>query len=381
MDRDVIEMNDSNSFENLVRSVSQIHCITSDLAKSSVNQLLTMRNWAIGHYIVEFEQHGLNRAEYGSRLLSDLAAELNIKGLDRTVLGLCRTFDLKYPQIRETASHKLKRFISEDARLELPAIEPHAEGINECSTPDCKFVTDPEVLISRLSFSHIREIMKLEDPFERFFYEFECIQGVWSVRELKRQIATNLYFRAGISRKPEILLERIRKKDLSAELTLKDPFALEFLGLSERDAVEESDVESAWITHFQEFLLELGRGFCLEERKKRILIDDVYYYPDLIFYHRYLHCNVVVELKVHEFRHEDLGQLNAYVAYYKKNEMVEGDSPPIGILLCTDKGPQMVEYALSGMDNQLFVSSYMLHLPDKKELEEFLLKQMKDMGI
>ena len=381
MDRDVMEAYDSKSFENLVRSVSQIHRITSDLAKSAVNQLLTMRNWAIGRYIVEFEQHGSNRAEYGSRLLSDLAAELNIKGLDRTMLGLCRTFYLKYPQIRETASHKLKSLITEKASPELLAVDRPSEEINDNSTPDNKFVTDPEVLISRLSFSHIREIMKLEDPFERFFYEFECIQGVWSVRELKRQIATNLYVRAGISRKPEILLERIRKNDFSAELTLKDPFSLEFLGLSERDAVEESDVESALITHFQEFLIELGRGFCFEARQKRLLIDDNYYYPDLIFYHRYLHCNVVVELKAHEFRHEDLGQLNAYVAYYKKNEMVEGDSPPIGILLCTDKGSQMVEYALSGMDNQLFVSSYMLHLPDKRELEEFLLKQMKDMGI
>ena len=376
-----MEAYDSKSFENLVRSVSQIHRITSDLAKSAVNQLLTMRNWAIGRYIVEFEQHGSNRAEYGSRLLSDLAAELNIKGLDRTMLGLCRTFYLKYPQIRETASHKLKSLITEKASPELLAVDRPSEEINDNSTPDNKFVTDPEVLISRLSFSHIREIMKLEDPFERFFYEFECIQGVWSVRELKRQIATNLYVRAGISRKPEILLERIRKNDFSAELTLKDPFSLEFLGLSERDAVEESDVESALITHFQEFLIELGRGFCFEARQKRLLIDDNYYYPDLIFYHRYLHCNVVVELKAHEFRHEDLGQLNAYVAYYKKNEMVEGDSPPIGILLCTDKCSQMVEYALSGMDNQLFVSSYMLHLPDKRELEEFLLKQMKDMGI
>ena len=241
-----------------------------------------------------------------------------------------------------------------------------------------KFETDSEVLITRLSFSHIREIMKREDSFERFFYENECIQGAWSVKELKRQIATNLYVRAGISKKPELLLDKIKNKDYSAALTIKDSFTFEFLGIDDRLAVTESDIEEAMITHLQQFLLELGKGFCLEARQKRLLIDDEYYYADLIFYHRYLHCNMIFELKDHEFRHEDLGQLNAYVAYYKKNEMAEGDNPPIGVLLCTDKGSQMVEYALSGMDNNLFVSTYMLHLPDKSQLREFMLRQIEE---
>ncbi len=377
-------MNSMTTFDHLVGNVSQVHRVTSGLAKGAVNQFLTMRNWMIGRYIVEFEQNGLNRAEYGSHLLSDLASELKIRGLDRTMLGLCRTFYIKYPQIRETASHRLKNLVPIDETSETLTVDgscDYAGNTEICETASHRFMTNPETLISRLSFSHIREIMKLEDPLERFFYEFECIQGVWSVRELKRQISTNLYVRAGISKKPETLLEKIQRNDYLAELTLKDPFSLEFLGLAGKDAVEESDIESALISHLQEFLMELGRGFCLEARQKRLLIDDNYYYPDLIFYHRYLHCNVVVELKAHEFRHEDLGQLNAYVAYYRKNEMIEGDNPPIGILLCTTKGSQMVEYALSGMDNQLFVSAYRLHLPDTSELEEFLLRQMKDLGI
>lgn len=261
-------------------------------------------------------------------------------------MNLCRLFYSKYPQICETESRK----------FEMP----------------------PEMLVSKLSFSHIREIMAIDDPFERFFYEFECMQGAWSVRELKRQIASNLYVRAGISKKPEILLEKLRNKDYEAELTIKDPFTFEFLGLSGKLAVEESDIEKALLDHLQEFLLELGKGFCLEARQKRLLIDDEYFYPDLIFYHRFLRCNVIFELKDHEFRHADLGQLNAYVAYYKKNEMAGGDNPSVGILLCTKKGSQMVECALSGMDIQLFVSTYMLHLPDKKQLEEFLIKQMKN---
>ncbi|MCI7042242.1 MAG: DUF1016 domain-containing protein [Lachnospiraceae bacterium] len=148
-----------------------------------------------------------------------------------------------------------------------------------------------------------------------------------------------------------------------------------------KDAVSESDLEQALMDHLQEFMLELGEGFCFEARQKRIIIDDKYYFVDLVFYNRLLHCNVIIELKNDEFKHEDLGQLNAYVGYYKKNEMSEGDNPPVGILLCTDKGSEMVEYALSGMDNQLFVSTYMLHLPDKKKLQEFMLKEMKEMGI
>ena len=159
------------------------------------------------------------------------------------------------------------------------------------------------------------------------------------------------------------------------------PFTFEFLGLDAKDAVSESDLEQALMDHLQEFMLELGQGFCFEARQKRIVIDDKYYFIDLVFYNRLLHCNVIIELKNDEFKHEDLGQLNAYVGYYKKNEMMAGDNPPVGILLCTDKGSQMVEYALSGMDNQLFVSTYMLHLPDKKKLEEFMLKEMAEMGM
>ncbi len=370
------------SFDNLVLDVKNVHIATNNKAKSTINQMLTIRNWAIGYYIVEYEQHGQNRAEYGSNLLTEMAKRIDIKGLDRTSLNLCRLFYIKYPQICETVSHKLKS-ISElrglpDFSMKLLSEVDSTVRDEICETVSTKFETDPEVLITRLSFSHIREIMKKEDPFERFFYEYECIQGAWSVKELKRQIDTNLYVRAGISKKPGLLLDKIKNKDYSAALTIKDSFTFEFLGIDDRLAVTESDIEEAMITHLQQFLLELGKGFCLEARQKRLLIDDEYYYPDLIFYHRYLHCNVIFELKDHEFRHEDLGQLNAYVAYYKKNEMAEGDNPPIGVLLCTDKGPQMVEYALSGMDNNLFVSTYMLHIPDKEQLREFMLRQIEE---
>ena len=220
--------------------------------------------------------------------------------------------------------------------------------------------------------------MLQDDPLARFFYETECIKGTWSVRELRRQISTNLYFRSGVSKDPEKLLASIKPETTSPALVIRQPFTFEFLGLQAKDVITEGDLEDALIIHLQDFLLELGKGFCFEARQKRMIIDDEYYFADLVFYNRLLHCNVIVELKNDEFRHEYLGQLNAYVSYYKENEMHEGDNPPVGILLCTRKGKKMVEYAIAGMDNNLFVSTYMLQLPDKATLEQFLLNEMED---
>ena len=241
-------------------------------------------------------------------------------------------------------------------------------------TPSDKFSTPPNSLISNLSFSHIVELLTVEDPLIRFFYEFECIRNVWSVKELRRQISTNLHIRVGLSASPEMVLQKLSEitQHPNSVLQIKDPLALEFLGLNAGDYITESDLENNLISHLQEFLLELGKGFCFEARQKRMIIDDRYYFADLVFYNRLLHCNVVIELKNDEFKHEYLSQLNAYVSYYRENEMNPGDNPPVGILLCTRKGKQMVEYALAGMDNSLFVSTYQLCLPDKKQLKKFL---------
>ena len=351
-------------FEILADAIKRINDKAGNAAKSAVNQLMTLRKWAIGYYIVEYEQDGSDRAEYGTHLLKNLEKEIAQKGMNSTLFKHCRNFYLLYPQIGATVSDQLG-----------------LQDFEKSATVSHQFITKPEVLIGNLSFSHIREIMVIDDAFERFFYETECIKSNWSVRELRRQIKTNLYVRAGISKTPELLLRNPVENFNQNVLTIKDPFTFEFLGLDAKDAVTESDLEQALMDHLQEFMLELGQGFCFEARQKRIIIDDKYYFIDLVFYNRVLHCNVIVELKNDEFKHEDLGQLNAYVSYYKKNEMMVGDNPPVGILLCTDKGSQMVEYALSGMDNQLFVSSYMLHLPDKKKLEEFMLKEMEKMGM
>ena len=369
---------DGTTFEILAERVKDVHNATSSVAKGAVNQLLTIRNWAIGCYIVEYEQEGCDRAKYGARLLQNLADKLSIKGLDRSMLNICRLFYIRYPQICATVSHKLQGIDYFPENLAI--IEKKIRGAI-CETASRKFETPPELLVTRLSFSHIKEIMPIEDPVERFFYELECIKGTWNVRELRRQIDTKLYFRSGISKKPELLLQRVEKGGADAVLSVKDAYTLDFLDLNAKDAFSESELEQAIMDHLQEFLLEMGKGFCFEARQKRIIIDDEYYFIDLVLYNRLLHCNVIVELKVGKFRIEHAAQLNAYISYFKDCEMVDGDNPPIGILLCTEKGPKMVQYVLNGMDEKLFVSTYKLQLPDREQLENFLIKEVKEMGL
>lgn len=351
------------SFDDLSNYISQTHEYTQTVAFKSINQLFTLRNWLVGYYIVEYEQNGRDRAEYGDRLLKRLEEKIHCRGLNETLFKISRTFYLTYPQIREI----------------FPAVKSAtlSHQSEKSATLSHQFMTPPQKLIGSLSFSHIREIMTESDPMARFFYETECIKGCWSVRELRRQISTNLYFRSGISQNPQLLLDNIENHSESALMDIRQPFTFEFLGLDAKDAYSEKDLEDSLIVHLEEFLLELGKGFCFEARQKRIIIDDEYYFADLVFYNRILHCNVICELKNDEFRHEYLGQLNSYVSYYKENEMRDGDNPPVGILLCTKKGKKMVEYAIAGMSNQLFVSTYMLHLPDKTSLEQFLMSELK----
>ena len=369
---------DGTTFENLAERVKNVHNATSSVAKGAVNQLLTIRNWAIGCYIVEYEQEGCDRAKYGARLLQNLADKLSIKGLDRSTLNICRLFYIRYPQICATVSHKLQGIDYFPENLVI--IEKKIRGAI-CETASRKFETPPELLVTRLSFSHIKEILPIEDPVERFFYELECIKGTWNVRELRRQIDTKLYFRSGISKKPELLLQRVEKGGADAVLSIKDAYTLDFLDLNAKDEFSETELEQAIMDHLQEFLLEMGKGFCFEARQKRIIIDDEYYFIDLVLYNRLLHCNVIVELKVGKFRIEHAAQLNAYISYFKDCEMMDGDNPPIGILLCTEKGPKMVQYVLNGMDEKLFVSTYKLQLPDREQLENFLIKEVKEMGL
>lgn len=376
--------NKLHSFGDLTSIIQSTHDAALSSAVKAINRLQTMRNWLIGYYIVEYEQHGKDRAEYGAKLLKKLEERVDRKGMTRNTFQSARNFYRMYPQIIENfqinkgASMSCKSYMDTTNKIsDSESIDNQSNGI--CPTVSCKFQTSGKTIISKLSYSHIYEIMKVSDPLARYFYEQECIKCTWSVRELRRQISTNLYVRAGISTNPDKLLSlpSVQGHD-SAELQIRQPFTFEFLGLKPQDVIDEHDLENALISHLQEFILELGKGFCLESRQKRIIIDDEYYYPDLVFYNRILHCGVIIELKNEEFSYENFGQLNAYVSHYRENEMQPGDNPPIGILLCTRKGKKMVEYVLAGMDNQLFVSTYMLQLPDKKTLEDFLRRQLSE---
>ena len=360
--------NKLHSFGDLTSIIQTTHDAALSSAVKAINRMQTMRNWLIGYYIVEYEQNGKDRAEYGAKLLKKLEERVNRKGISITLLKNSRSFYLYYPQMVENLVPTISPTVSD----QLVKQEEKSPTVSD------QFKTSGKKIISLLSFSHIVELLTLDDPLARYFYEQECIKCTWSVRELRRQISTNLYVRAGISANPDKLLSlpSVQGHD-SAELQIRQPFTFEFLGLKAQDIVDEHDLEEALISHLQEFILELGKGFCFESRQKRIIIDDEYYYPDLVFYNRILHCGVIIELKNEDFSYENFGQLNAYVSHYRENEMQPGDNPPIGILLCTRKGKKMVEYALAGMDNQLFVSTYMLQLPDKKTLEEFLLKQLE----
>ena len=374
----------THSFDELTKIIRDTHDAAQTTAVKAINRMQTMRNWLYGYYIIEFEQHGKDRAEYGTQLLKRLEERVNRKGLTETLFKNSRKFYRLYPQMVEnligvispTVSDKLLE--SKDASGLCDTQMTENEHVEKSPTVSDGFRTTGQMIISRLSFSHIVEIMTVDDPLARYFYEQECIKCTWSVRELRRQISTNLYVRTGISSNPEKMLSlpSLQGHD-NNELQIRQPFTFEFLGLKANEVVGEKDIENALIDHLQDFLLELGKGFCFESRQKRIIIDDEYYYPDLVFYNRILHCGVIIELKDEEFSHQNLGQLNAYVSHYKEHEMQLGDNPPIGILLCTRKGKKMVEYALAGMDNQLFVSTYMLQLPDKKTLEDFLLKQLE----
>ena len=372
---------------DLSSAICQTHIALQSSALKAVNRNLTLRNWLIGFYIIEFEQRGEDRAQYGTNLLKTLEKQVNTRGLTETLFKLSRHFYIIYPQIKNVIVDQLniiRPTLSDEFNLQLSSTVlsiPATMSQELQNTDNQPLYLPPEKLISHLSFSHIAELLPIENPLKRLFYETETIKCNWSVRELRRQINTQLYERCGMSLNPEKLISGLQN-DIQipqpADL-IKHPFTFEFLGLRAKDTIEESDLEQALIDHLQEFLLELGNGFCFEARQKRIIIDDCYYFADLLFYHRVLHCHVIIELKNDEFRHEHLGQLNAYVSYFRDTQMSSGDNPPIGILLCTNAGPQMVEYATANLDTQLFVSKYLIELPQPEQLAEFIQREIKSL--
>ncbi len=370
------------SFAELTGAIQRVHDELTAQASRAVNVSLTLRNWLIGCHIEEYERNGKDRAEYGERLMDALAAELTARGVsrcDRRELYRYRQFYLTYPQIVEALTPQLQPYLGS---RQPEAEEKSAAGrIVESVTPESSI--DGKTVATKLSFTHIVELINIDDDTKRAFYEIECLRGNWSVRELKRQIASLYYERSGLSRNKKKLSAMANQaaEQVVPQLTIRDPYIFEFLGLRPKEVMGESHLEDQLIDKLEEFLLEMGHGFCFEARQKRILIGDEYFFIDLVFYHRLLKCHVLVELKLQKFNQENIGQLNTYVSWYRQNVMTDGDNPPIGILLCTDKNHALAEYALAGMDNTLFVSKYLLELPRKEVMQRFIDEQIRQVQL
>ena len=371
-----------HNFEQLIDNIYQTHSVLQENAKKIINQNLTIRNWLIGCYIVEYEQNGEDRAKYGTNLIGELALKLKTKGLKGfsvSALKNNRTFYLLYPQIGQSVISFLREVKSQSVigELQIPDNELNKDEFLRLSE-NKDLTIEPELLLSRLSYTHFIELIRFDDPLERLFYEVETTKNNWSVRELERAINTALYVRTGLSKNKEAVIAKFKNKKPAQSIDIiRDPYFLEFLGMEERSEYSESELEQAILDHLQKFLMELGTGFCFEARQKQITFDNTHYRIDLVFYHRILKCHVLIDLKIGKFDHADAGQMNVYLNYYKDNEISEGDNPPIGLILCGDKSKTLVEYATSGMDNQMFVSKYLVQLPDKKVLENFIKREMK----
>lgn len=374
-------------YGQLVTAISAINTQMVGRVATVANQALVLRNWIVGAYIVEYEQQGADRAKYGARLLATLAADLKakgMKGLGAETLRTCRLFFLSYPEISQAVLGKfdvpgLDPAIS---RAVLGNLDPSAVGHGLVSTAkqDSQSVVAPLPTpleldqLARISWAHFLELIRLDDPWKRAFYENELLKGHWSQRQLQRQIGSLLYERTGLSTNKKAVVERARKQEPQESIAdvLRDPYILEFTGLAERPEYSEDDLETALLDHVQRFLLELGRGFCFEARQFRMTEGRKHHRVDLVFYHRILRCHVLIDLKIRAFEPADAGQMNFYVNWFKANMMAAGDNPPVGILLCSDKDGAEVEFATAGMDQKLFVSRYLTQLPSAKQLKAFL---------
>lgn len=375
------------NFESLVGQINQVQDVLQAQAAHAINLTLTARNWLVGYYIVEYEQHGEDRAKYGENLLKNLAKRLNKRGLGERRLYEYRLTYVTYPQLGSViVSHIAKN--NQQNILRLPTAKLQLidfQKDEKLRLPTAKFneeewQTPADRLFYRLSATHLILLSKLKDPLKRAFYEQETIRGCWTVTELDRQVSSQYYERMGLSKDKKVLqrltdnnAQRLTPRDI-----IHNPVSLEFLGLPSQDVVTETKLESTILNHLQKVLMEMGRGFCFEARQKRILIDQDYFKADLIFYHRILKCHVIIDLKIDRFRHEYASQLNLYMNYYKHEVMQADDNPPIGLLLCTDYGVTTVQYATEGLSQNLFVSKYRLQLPSEEEMQQYLIESASE---
>lgn len=382
------EHNNNTGLDSLVKQISSVQDILQGIAAHAINLSLTARNWLVGYYIVEYEQNGEDRAQYGDNLLKTIAKRLNRRGLGERRLYEFRQFYCVYPHIGEIVSSFLHiQYPYEKLRLPTAILQTtDIEQFEKLRLPTAKledWQTPPEKLFNKLSATHLIYLSNIKENLKRAFYEQEAIRGCWTVKELERQMSSLYYERMGVSKDKKALQRYVagNASVLTPKEIIRDPVSLEFLELQQQDVYTETKLEKAILDHLQHFMLEMGRGFCFEARQKRILIDQDYFKADLIFYHRILKCHIILDLKIDRFRHEYASQLNMYLNYYRHEVMQPDDNPPVGLLLCTDYGETTVRYAIEGLSQNLFVSKYQLQLPSTEEIRHYLLENFDDQTI
>lgn len=321
----------NKKYTKLIKDIGHSISKARTNAARAVNTELLKANWDIGRHIVEYEQDGSERAEYGSELLARLSKDLTArfgKGFGRRNVLDMRRFYL---------THEKWQTVS-----------------------------------ARLSWSHYIELMSISDDTARQFYEHQCIGEGWSVRELEKQKDSLLFERIRLGGKKTKALQPLKKTPPVSSATdiIKDPYVLDFLNIEHKKKITEKHLEQKIIDNLQLFLLELGKGFAFIGRQYRISIRNNHYKIDLVFYHRILKCFVLIDLKTRKVKHNDIGQMNLYLNYFKNEENTEGDNEPIGIILSAEKDEILVEYAMGGISNKIFVSQYQLYLPKKEILQE-----------
>jgi predicted nuclease of restriction endonuclease-like (RecB) superfamily len=336
-----MELTPDKGYLALLQDISDTYTQGRIQAVQAVNTHITQTYWQVGRQIVEFEQSGKIRAEYGKALLVKLSADLGQRhgrGFSRSNLTYMRLLYQRYP-ISEKPSHLL-------------------------------------------SWSHYVELLKVDDDLERRFYEKQAITERWSVPELKRQKLSSLFLRLAASKDKVGVLQLAAQGQLieqPADL-LREPYVFEFLKIPEPYLVSETQLETLLCNHLQQFLLELGKGFTFVGRQYRVTLNNTHYKVDLVFYHRILRCFVLIDLKNTDVQHHDIGQMNMYLGYFAAEENTEGDNPPIGIILSRNKDELLVEYATYQMNSQLFVQKYQLYLPDREELRRELELTLRQAG-
>ena len=344
--------------KSLINQIRDIITNSRSIATRSINVLQVVSNYLIGKQIVEYEQGGSDRAQYGSEILSQLSEELSRefgRGYSQTNLKLMRQFFLTY----------------RDNKSQTPS-DQLVECSNMLSANSLQVIQNLSGYFS-LSWSHYVFLIAIKQEDVRSFYEIESINGNWSLRELKRQFNSGLYERLALSRDKEGIKALAKEGQIVTEPkdVIKNPYVLEFLGIDEKEKYSESDLETAIIDKIEQFLLELGKGFLFETRQKRITLEEDHYFVDLVFYNRLLRCYTLIDLKIGELTHQDLGQLQMYVNYYDRYMKLDDENSTIGIILCRKNKESLVEITLPEKSN-IHASEYELYLPSKEQLQKQL---------